>query len=537
MVIIMFETKENRLFEHRCAYAFFLFVCFCMFAILRVSVISSGEEYAVMQKNQSAYRISLSRQRGTIYDTNMIPLTNNIKEKYVVIPPVTEAIMDVSSFLSGEEKIRVLNELRENKIAVAKPQGKVNSSKISEVEIYKTDENDFHAEHIIGYTDASGHGVCGIERAYDDFLYRENTVDAVCEIDGKGNFLYGEMPRIENDLSGVLDGVRLTLDIKIQSIVKEKAKNLKKGAVVVCEAESGKIRAMESKPNFYLGDIAKSINEDNSPMLNRTITAFSVGSVFKPCVAISAIESGFGNFTFNCTGKTHIIDRDFSCHQRSGHGIVDLKEAITYSCNTFFYNLGIKTGAEKIISKASALNFGTSFKIADNYFVDGGNLTALKNLKNDAQVANLSIGQGDLMISPVSMLTLYMSIANGGYYVLPSVVESTVTGGSQNEYKTAGKTRVMSKEIADILKDDLKNVVLNGTGTEAMVEDLEVAGKTATAQTGRYENGKEITNSWFCGFFPVSDPKYVVIVMSDGNTDVPVAPIFAEIAKEINLLT
>ena len=95
----------------------------------------------------------------------------------------------------------------------------------------------------------------------------------------------------------------------------------------------------------------------------------------------------------------------------------------------------------------------------------------------------------------------------------------------------------MSKEIADILKDDLKNVVLNGTGTEAMVEDLEVAGKTATAQTGRYENGKEITNSWFCGFFPVSDPKYVVIVMSDGNTDVPVAPIFAEIAKEINLLT
>ena len=95
----------------------------------------------------------------------------------------------------------------------------------------------------------------------------------------------------------------------------------------------------------------------------------------------------------------------------------------------------------------------------------------------------------------------------------------------------------MSKEIADILKDDLKNVVLSGTGTEAMVEGLEVAGKTATAQTGRYENGKEITNSWFCGFFPVSDPKYVVIVMSDGNTDVPVAPIFAEIAKEINLIT
>ena len=529
--------NETKLFEYRCAYAFFLFVCFCMFSVLRISVISSGSEYAVMQKNQSVYRVTIASKRGTVYDTNMIPLTNNIKEKYVVIPPVAEAIMDVPSFLSGEEKERALNELRENRLCIAKPQGKVNSNKISEVEIYKTDENDFAAEHIIGYTDSSGHGVCGIERAYDDYLYREDTVDAICEIDGKGNFLYGEKPTIQNDLSGILDGVRLTVDLRIQNIVNEKSKNLNKGAIVVCDAKSGKIRAAKSKPDYSLGNIAESINKENSPMLNRATAAFSVGSVFKPCVAIAAMESGFGDITYNCEGKMHIIDRDFSCHLKSGHGIVDLNDAITFSCNTFFYNLGIKTGAEKILRKASVLNFGTSFKIADNYYVDEGNLTSIENITNDAQIANLSIGQGDLMLSPISMLTLYMSIANGGYYILPSAVESTVSGGKQSEYKTAAKTRVMSEGIAETLKAALKNVVLRGTGGEAFTEDLEIAGKTATAQTGRYENGKEITNSWFCGFFPANDPKYVMIIMSDGSTDTAVAPIFSQIAREINLLS
>ena len=329
-------NNYTKLFEYRCAYAFFLFVCFCMFSVLRISVISSGSEYAVMQKNQSVYRVTVARKRGTVYDTNMIPLTNNIKEKYVVIPPCPEAIMDVPSFLSGEEKERVLKELGENRLSIARPQGKVNSDKIAEVEIYKTDESDFSAGHIIGYTDASGHGVCGIERAYDGYLYRENTVDAVCEIDGKGNFLYGEKPVIQNDLSGIFDGVRLTLDIRIQSIVSKNAENLKKGAVVVCDAKSGKIRAAESKPNYSLGDIAGSIKKENSPMLNRTTTAFAVGSVFKPCVAIAALENGLGNITFDCKGKLRIIDRDFSCHLKTGHGTVDLKEAITFSCNTFF---------------------------------------------------------------------------------------------------------------------------------------------------------------------------------------------------------
>lgn len=527
----------NKLFEYRCAYAFFLFICFCMFSVLRISVISSGSEYDVIQKNQSVYRVTIASKRGTIYDTNMIPLTNNIKEKYVVIPPVAEAIMDVPSFLSGKEKERALSELRENRLCIAKPQGKVNSNKISEVEIYKTDENDFIAEHIIGYTDSSGHGVCGIERAYDNYLYREDTVDAICEIDGKGNFLYGEKPTIQNDLSGILDGVRLTVDLRIQNIVSEKARNLQKGAIVVCDAKSGKIRAAKSKPDYSLGNIADSINKENSPMLNRTATAFSVGSVFKPCVAIAAMESGLGDITFDCKGKMHIIDRDFSCHLKSGHGIVNLNDAITFSCNTFFYNLGIKTGAEKILNKASVLNFGTSFRIAENYYIDEGNLTRGENITNDAQVANLSIGQGDLMLSPISMLTLYMSIANGGYYILPSVVESTVSGGKETEYKTTGKTRVMSEQTAETIKEALKNVVLMGTGSEAFTEDLEIAGKTATAQTGRYENGIEITNSWFCGFFPANDPRYVMIVMSDGNTDTSVAPVFSQIAREINLLS
>ncbi|MCQ2455452.1 MAG: hypothetical protein MJ090_04875 [Clostridia bacterium] len=528
------HTNSKKIFEKRCGYAFFMFICFSLFSVLRISVITSGKEYALMQTNQSYHRIKVAKARGTVYDTNMIPLTNNKREIYVAIPPTPEAIMDVPNFLSGEEKERVLQTLRENNVAVAKPKGKVNCEQIVSSEVYSTDADNFVAEHIIGYTDFSGHGICGIEKAYDNELFIEDGVEVLYETDAKGKLLYGNKPKFNNDLSKIFSGVRLTVDLNIQEIAQKAARNLKEGAVVISDAKSGKIRAAVSKPAFSLSNISGSLSEKNSPLLNRITTAFSVGSIFKLCVAAAATEKGNKNFQFNCKGKTRIIDRDFSCHKKRGHGYVGLSDAIAFSCNTFFYNLGIKTGADSIYNKATVLSFGNKIKLADNYYADAGNLTRLENLKNSAQIANFSIGQGDLMLSPVSMLNLYMSIANEGYYITPSIVEATVSQGRQTPYNTAKKTKVMEKQDAEYLKKCLKAVVDKGTGIEAKSKNVTVAGKTATAQTGRYKKDKtEITNSWFCGFFPYENPKYIAIVMSDGNTDCSVAKIFSEIAENI----
>ncbi len=530
--------KPDSAFYKRGVACFFVMLCLFLSAVLRLFVVSTGKEYALAQKTQSNFRITVSSIRGTVYDCNMVALTNNKKELYAVIPPTPQAIMSVPSFLHGEEKETVLKTLKENKPAVCRPKGKITDKSIKTTYVYSTDEDNFIAAHIIGYTDSSLHGVCGIQSAYDDILYNEDGVSAVYEANGKGDILMGAGVRFDNDLSKVADGVVLTLDSRIQRIAEQETSDLTKGAVIVCDTKSGKLRAVVSRPDFSVSNIESALNDENAPLINRAFTPFSVGSVFKPCVAAAAIENGLGGFKYTCVGKTHIIDRDFSCHKKDGHGAVDLKNALAFSCNTFFYNLSINLGAKEIYKKAEMLNFGNRFKIAQNMYVEGGNLTTEKEIVNEAMLANFGIGQGSLLLSPVSMLTLYMSIANKGCYRLPSIVEKTIKNGKTEKYKISPETRAMKETTADTLKSYLKEVVLNGTGKAADVKGVQIAGKTATAQTGRYDkSGKEITNSWFCGIFSVKSDEYAVVVMSEGESQVSVSAIFSKIAEKIAGLT
>ncbi len=534
----MFKSKAKGEIDNmykRGVLCFFILICLFLSAILRLAVISAGDEYMSVQKQQSSRRITVAPLRGTVYDTNMIPLTNNKYEIYAAVPPLPDAVMSVPDFLWGEEKEQVLNELKEKHVAICKPKAKITSNSVITSKVYYTNPEDFCAEHIIGYTDSSGHGVCGIEKAYDSLLYSEKTVDVVYGINGLGNTLYGDGVHFDNDLSALTNGVVLTIDVNIQNIIKDCSNGLNKGAIVVCEAQTGKIRGMLSVPSYRLDKISDAVSDASSPLLNRAVMPFAVGSVFKPCVAAAAIENSTSDFTHNCTGKLHIIDRDFSCHKKDGHGIVNLNSALAFSCNTFFYKLAINTGAEKIYRTAKKLSFGSRIKLCENLYSSEGNLTTPKSITNDALLANFGIGQGSLTLSPVSMLTLYMSIASDGTYYLPSIVEKTVKDGKYTNYDRGLKTRAMQESTADKLKSYLRDVVLSGTGTAAATDSISVAGKTATAQTGRYnENGSEITNSWFCGFFPAEKPQYVVVVMSEGASDVPVASVFSKIAEKIS---
>jgi len=519
------------LFAFRSVICFFLICVICLGCVARVSVISSGD-YKQISSLQNGYRITVKKQRGTIYDCNMNPITNNRTDTFVAIPPTPEGVISATEVLSGKDRETALEKLKNNEPVVCKINGKTSSSTISKTTVTTTQREEF-ISHIIGYTDSSGHGVCGIEKAYDDLLYFDNTVDAVFCVNGKGSMLYGVKPYFENDLSSLSNYVVTTIDNSIQSIAFDCAENLSKGAIVVCDAKSGKIRALVSKPSYNTENLSEYINRSDSPLLNRALSAFSVGSVFKPTVAAAAIENGKGDFVHNCIGFTHIIDRDFSCHKKDGHGVLDLMGGLMYSCNTYFYNLAFETGGEKMIKYAKNLNFGTGIKIGNNLQTEKGNLTDVSVLNNSAMLANFAIGQGDILLSPVSMLTLYLSVAGDGGYYLPSIIEKTSKNGKETKYDVGGKTKVMEKITADTLKEYLKEVVISGTGNDAFVENLEVAGKTATAQTGRYENGVEFTNSWFCGFFPVSEPKYVVVVMSDGQNKISTAKIFSQIAQRI----
>lgn len=529
----MTKTNFAKVFAIRSVISFALIIMLLLISILRVAVVATNN-YSDIAFNQSLYRINIAKLRGTIYDCNLNPITNATTKKVAAISPTTQAIAKIRNQLTDNQLKETLEILKSNKPAICTVDNDISDAGISTATVYNNSQDYMTACHIIGYTDDSGHGVSGLQKAYDHLLYSEKYLSAVFTVDGKGNVLEGVSPYFENDLSVLYDGVITTLDLDIQKIAENAISNFASGCVIVADAKNSKIRAMASVPDFNVNNIAESLNGENSPMLNRAILSYSVGSVFKPIIAATAIENGKISHTFNCTGSTKIVDRFFKCHKLDGHGEVDMCTALSQSCNCYFYDIAMQIKVNLIYKKMAALSFNSQIRIAENLYTSKGNTPKLTELDNYGTVANISIGQGSLQASPIAMLNLYCAIAGDGSYYLPSIVEATIKRGNKTAYDIGNKTKVMESSTAEILREFLKSVITDGTGVEAQTQYCTCAGKTATAQTGRYnEDGTEITNSWFCGFFPADNPRYVAVVMSDSKPNVSTAAVFAQIADEI----
>ena len=520
-----------KIFAKRTALCYFLIITLFLICILRIAVISSND-YSAVTLNQNYYKLKIANLRGTVFDKNMIPLTNNTKKIIACVSPTPRAITGISAVLKNQELKNVLERLKDGKPVLCEVPEKINCDGIVCIGVY--DSVDTVALHTVGLVDSSGDGIMGIEKAYNELLKGEEA-EILYECDGKGNILEGASPSLQNDTSIVAKGVVSTIDINLQTIAENSAKAISKGAIVVADVKTGKIRACVSMPNFDKQNMGEALSNEDSPFLNRAVNTYNVGSVFKPCVAAAGIEANKDSFLYNCSGSCEIIDRVFKCHKLEGHGYLELKGAIAQSCNTFFYNFSFNVGAENILKTANNLKFGKGLKLCENIQTASGNLPSLDTLKNIAQLANFSIGQGELLLSPISMLTLYCAIANNGIYYTPTIVEGTVKDGKFHEYGIGNPTRAFSKETAEKLKDFLKEVLLEGTGTDALPKTVTAAGKTATAQTGKFLNGTEICQGWFCGFFPEKDPQFAVIIFSE-NTLLQTktcSQIFAEIADNI----
>ena len=527
----------DSVFSKRAAICFFIIIVFFFSCILRVAG-TALSDYSEVQKNQSSYRLKAGYLRGTIYDRNMVPITNGKSKIIAAVSPTPRAITAISSVLEGDKLENVLERLKSGKPVLCEVPEIIDCDGIACTTAYEHNSADTPAVHLIGYTDSDFHGVSGLEKAYDGILYSDRQAAFVYTIDGQGDILSGIEPEIENDSSVTAGGVLSTIDVNIQAIAQDAAKAIETGAIVIADAESSKIRAMVSRPDFDCTKITNALESHDSPLLNRATAAFNVGSVFKPCVAAAGIEAGKGGFTYTCLGSCKIIDRYFKCHKQSGHGLMSLKSGLANSCNTFFYNFAFILGGERVYNMASSLDFGKSLELCDGISTTEGSLPDKSSLSNIAHLANFSIGQGELLLSPVSMLTLYSAIASDGSYAVPSVVEGTLTDGSFTEYKNKSRTRVMSAETAKLLREYLAAVISEGTGVKATPKTVTAAGKTATAQTGKFENGTEICEGWFCGFFPAESPKYTVIVFSENinRQTLSCAEVFAEIADRITEL-
>lgn len=509
-------------------------VLFCGLGIRINSLGAKSEQAAV---TQSAMSIDLATLYGTIYDCNSEPLTNGESEIYAAAKPTNEALAELKKVLLPDVFDSVMERMSKGKPVAVKVDSIGICADITAVAVPKR-YYDTLACHIIGYRNSEG-GVSGIEKAYNGLIESETSVARVrFSSNAKGRVMLGENIYAENcDVPKT--GVVLTIDKSIQQITENALDKfgVECGAAVVIDVESGAIRASASRPVFNRNNLLESVNDEKSPMINRALLPFSVGSVFKPVVASAAIESGITDFEYNCTGSVTHNGVTFNCHEENGHGILDMKNAVAVSCNTYFIALAVATGREKIVETARLFGFGSETQLAEGLKSSAGYLPEISELDSKAAIANLSFGQGSLLATPVQICSMMAAIAGGGVYREPYLIDAEMnSAGVPTKIKAyAERRQIISYETAKKLTEYLEAVVDGGSGRRAASEFVDVAGKTATAQTGKSENGEEIYNAWFAGYFPADNPKYAVAILKEngGEGAISCAPLFKEIAENV----
>ncbi len=523
-------------FVIRVAVCFMLILALFLVGSVRIMVINSSEALSALQ-SENVTVVTVSDIRGNIYDCNGNPLTGAVYKNYVVITPCPETVMLCSTVFNGAQKDAILAELQQGKPAVAQVKEELICRGIINLKVPVRNQNGEFCAHLLGYTDATGHGVCGIEKAYDNALYTGKKISVKYACSATGEILGGIEPIIEQSSEALNSGVMLTIDSNVQAVAENAAQKLPRGAVAISEVGTGKIRGMVSRPNYDINNVKDYLQGEYSPLLNRAISGYNAGSVFKPCVAAAILENKKGRYLeFECSGGFNVEDRFLKCHLSIGHGTVGMRDAIINSCNSYFYGISPIVGGENIINIASVFGFGYSKRLCDGIATSGEKMPTVKVVQNPLNLANLSIGQGELMASPITFLALYEAIANGGIYHKPTVLEGEMKNGEAvANRQESRKVRAVSEQTANTVKQYLCDVVISGTGKNAYSESVKIAGKTATAQTGWKENGREIQHSWFCGFFPAENPRYVMAVLVEDSMDREnlAAEIFKEIAEAL----
>lgn len=489
--------------------------------------------------NQGRYSLNVYRHSGTVFDRKLNPLTNIPGGITALCVATPQAVTSLKSALGEQDFQSALERMNGGKPILLEINTQLIANGITNIKTHRRYSG--LAPHIIGYLDGSGHGKTGILADWDSELYSEDKTTATYQTDALGRVLAGIEPIIDGqENSAILSGVALTIDRDIQQIVQEETAELGSGAAVVLQVGTGKILAIHSLPFFDQDDPASALDKPDSPFMNKALSGYNVGSVFKSVVAAAALESGIPSETrFTCNGSLDVGGVNFVCNRAEGHGEMDMSSALAHSCNVYFYNLALMTDATQLIETAKKLGLGDGFALSRSITNSAGTLPFAETLsQSPAAVANFAIGQGDVMLSPLSIAAAYATIANGGIYMRPSLIEGTVLSQKLISAEPSESHQVLHPDTCKKLMEALNLAVTDGTGTKAQPKYSAAAGKTATAQTGWEKDGRSVLISWFAGIFPAESPEYVIVVTKEDGTSGSndCAPIFKRIADRLQLL-
>jgi penicillin-binding protein 4B len=390
-------------------------------------------------------------------------------------------------------------------------------------------------------------GVSGLEESFDEFLLPEGPSKLVYHVDGGGAPLFGINVKYVDPANPFYPvNVRTTIDQTIQQKAEELVDQyqIKKGGLVLLNIEDNSVLAMVSRPK-----INKKNPYEGSGITNRMLKQEIMGSVFKTVVAAAAIEHNLDDPTriFDCTKKIN-----GKPERKYNHGKLNFTESFARSCNRTFGELAkelqkkdpsiLEEYAEKL-SLIGSVGWKGEVYHTDNFRQfpneDKGRVFLSDEARKDANfVAMSGIGQHEVRATPLAVANMMATIARGGQ-------KEMVRAVSKIQYKN-GTTMVefpeknlsgdsISPYTAMKLQKLLREVVLNPNGTGRALSTLpySVAGKSGTAETGKYEDGKQLHNKWFAGYFPFENPKYALVVVNldvkeTGNT---VNLLFADMVK------
>lgn len=508
--------------------------------LLPVRILLVGGEYSPAAENSSAKSLTVAHSRGVIYDRRLRRLTCESTVAVSVVKPALSALNALRSVLDEKEFSAISREISQLNPVVLKIGNSVESDDIMTLPIYNRYSSSQKASHIIGYlSDGETKGVSGIERSFDYYLSAQSgRLDVRYFADANGAGLQGTDFELVNSNYNSSGGVVLTIDKKIQSALEAAADEcrLKKGAAVMLDIKSGEIVAAVSRPDYDRNNISACLTDEDLPLFNRVFGSYPVGSVFKPLIAATALESGTDPLAeFECKGYTVSGGKTFKCMKN--HGTVNMASALAYSCNCYFINLIEQLDIGRVLEAAKNLGFGSSIELAEDMCTYSGNLPEAAELEQAGARANFSFGQGSLTANVIQIACLYSAIANGGEYKKPYLVKGLCDENMNiiDEYASPSPVKVFSESTADTISSFLELAVREGTGTAAQAENCRVGGKTATAQTGEFIGGEERVVTWFAGFYPYEKPEYVLVVMCEdgdsGSSDC--APVFSKTVNNL----
>jgi penicillin-binding protein A len=385
----------------------------------------------------------------------------------------------------------------------------------------------------VGYNTV-GSGQAGLEQSQNDYLTASNS--------GLSTFL--------GTLSDKLQGQTVTGNNVITSLSMAAQRAAVQGlvghtgAVVALEPSTGRVLAMASSPSYNPNtvsqDFSKLSRRPGSPLLNRTTQGlYAPGSTFKVITATAALESGkyTPDTTIDGHGSCITVQTVPLCNAGGeSAGVVTLSDAMTFSYNTVFAQVGEAVGQRALIRTMQDYGFYSDPPLdypADE--MDPSGLYSNGHLLPPGapiDVARVAIGQERLGVTPIQMAEVVQTVANHGVRMQPTLVDRVVSpdGSTVSTTHPQQVQRVMSPTTANELRDMMRRVVEEGTGTAANVGGLSVAGKTGTAETGV----SGLNTAWFIAFAPADNPKIAIAVTIEHTPDfggVVAAPIAASVIK------